>query len=354
MSHATVAPSAGSSSGVAVDLLATASHYVDHLLPIWEALPAAERRYFYLGPRAWRDDIAGARRQDRLVRDGDVPILTVAHGDFKLARAGRRRHIALGQHGAGQSYSSDHSSYPGGKDQGEVELFLVPNQHAAERTLARYPRARVAIVGCPKLEGLPRKRRRSGPPVVAVSFHFDSSVAPETKSAWPAYRAHIAALGRSSSFRLLGHAHPRAAAQLGPWFRSNRIEFTPSLADVFARADLYICDNSSSLFEFAATGRPVLVLNAPWFRRRQRHGLRFWDAAGVGINVDRGRDLHPAILRALEDPPEVRTARKAALGLVYQPRRGATRLAVRAVLDWSAAVAATLPKRNLATVPAPA
>ncbi len=338
---------------MAIDLLATAPHYVDHLLPIWDALPAAARRHFYLGPKAWRD-IPGARRIDNVVHDGNAPVLTVAHGDFKLARAARRRHIALGQHGAGQSYGNDHPSYPGGRDQDDVELFLVPNQHAFDRTIARYPRARVALVGCPKLDRLPRRRRRAGRPVVAVSFHFDSQVAPETKSAYPFYRAHVAALGRARSFELIGHAHPRMARQLEPWFRSNRIEFVASLEDVFRRADLYVVDNSSSLFEFAATGRPVVPLNAPWFRQRARLGLRFWDAAGVGLNVDRPRDLHATIERALEDPPEVRAARRAALELVYQPLRGGARLAARVLLEWAGETSPALPTRNLVTAPAPA
>lgn len=315
-------------------MLATAAHYVDHVLPIWDKLPAAERGYFYMSGRAWRDGIPGARRVEFLGKDPRSPILTVAHGDFKLARAARRRKIALGQHGAGQSYSTDHPSYPGGKDQAEVGLFLVPNRHAADRTLARYPKARVEIVGCPKLDRLPRKARGRGRPIVAVSFHFNTSVAPETRSAWPLYRAHVAALARS--VKVIGHAHPRILGQLTPYYRSNRIELVSSLDEVFRRADLYVCDNSSSLFEFAATGRPVVVLNAPWFRPKARHGLRFWDAADVGIQVDRPRDLAAAVARALKDPPTVAAAREAALRLVYQPRRGGARLAARALLEWAA------------------
>ena len=233
---------------MAIDLLATAPHYVDHLRPIWDALPASARRHFYLGPKAQRDGIVGARRVDTLARDGDVPIVTVAHGDFKLARAAHRSRIALGQHGAGQSYSSQHASYPGGRDQDEVDLFLVPNGHAARRTLEAYPNTRCEIVGCPKLDALPRKRHReTGQPVIAVSFHFDTTVAPETRSAWSFYRAHVAALART--FKVIGHAHPRIVGQLGTWYRSNRIEVVSSLEDVFRRADIYVCDNSSSLFE---------------------------------------------------------------------------------------------------------
>jgi hypothetical protein len=208
--------------------------------------------------------------------------------------------------------STDHPSYPGGRDQDQVGLFLVPNQHAADRTLAAYPDANVAIVGCPKLDKLPKRKRGDGKPVVAVSFHFSSSVAPETRTTWPLYRAHVAELART--IKVLGHAHPRLLDQLGPYYRSNRIEVARSLDEVFERADLYVCDNSSSLFEFASTGRPVLVLNAPWFRPKARHGLRFWAAAGVGIQVDRPRSAPPA------RPPSTSSISPAAVVLAW-PRR---------------------------------
>jgi hypothetical protein len=131
--------------------------------------------------------------------------------------------------------------------------------------------------------------------------------------------------------KVIGHAHPGDAV-LGPWYRANRIELVPSLEDVIRRADLYVCDNSSSIFEFASTGRPVLVLNAPWYRPGRKLGLRFWDAAGVGIQVDRGlRARGSAIARALEDPPELRARREAdAQRVVYQPRRGGAKLAAGA------------------------
>jgi hypothetical protein len=316
-----------------IDAFASAAWYVDHIAPVWLALPREQRGTFYLGgsaPDAARG-LPGIRIH-RVTAD-QVPILTVSYGDFRAATMAGRPMIALGQHGAGQSYSGDHPAYPGGRGQDRASLFLVPNDHAAARTRHAYPRARVELVGCPKLDGLPRKDR-DGEPVVAVSFHWDGpAVAPEMRSAWDHYRAALPALARE--YRVIGHAHPRSIAVVGRAYRQAGIEVVPSFVDVLRRADVYVVDNSSSLFEFAATGRPVVVLNRPDFRRNVEHGLRFWAASTVGVNCDGPADLAAAVARAIEDPPEVRRAREAALDLVYRPRSGGAELAAIALVDWA-------------------
>ena len=84
-----------------------------------------------------------------------------------------------------------------------------------------------------------------------------------------------------------------------------------------------------------STGRPVIVLNRPEYRREVEHGLRFWEAAGVGVNVDSPADLDAAIVRAVEDPPDVAAAREAALDIVYSPRSGGAAIAAAAIVDWA-------------------
>jgi len=61
-------------------------------------------------------------------------------------------------------------------------------------------------------------------------------------------------------YEVIGHAHPRALLKVAHYYRAARVEVVPDFAEVCRRADLYICDNSSSMFEFAATGRPVVVV----------------------------------------------------------------------------------------------
>ena len=109
------------------------------------------------------------------------------------------------------------------------------------------------------------------------------------------------------------------------------IPFVADFRDVLRRADLYACDNSSTLFEFASTGRPVVVLNTPAYRRNIHHGGRFWDWATVGLQVDHPRDLVATIVRALVDPLEVRVERDRVLDLVYQPRTGGAERAAAAI-----------------------
>jgi hypothetical protein len=316
-----------------IDAFASYPWYVDHMRPIWMALPEESRGHFYVSQRA--APAARGLPNVRIARVGGEPrpILVVSFGDLRSVRATGRSQIALGQHGAGQSYSNDHPAYPGGRGQAEASLHLVPNATAAARTRATYPRARVEIVGCPKVDELPTKER-NGAPVVAVSFHWDSkTIAPEMHSAFPFYERAVAALAKTHI--VLGHAHPREATRLGRWYRNARIEVVDSFSDVLRRADVYACDNSSSMFEFAATGRPVVVLNQPDYRRDVEHGLRFWAASGVGVNVNHPRYLAEAVDQAADDTPALRTARDAALRIVYQPLTGGAELAAAALVDWA-------------------
>lgn len=318
-----------------IDALATEPHFLDHLAAVWSALPERQRGRFAVKPElADRARALGINPHASLPRT-QRPVMVAAYGDLKRARVAGKRRIAFVEHGAGQSYSNDHPSYSGGADRGDVGIFLVPNQHAAERNRRRYPDIPVRIVGCPKLDRLPKRSKRTDDrPTIAISFHWQCGVTLETRSAWRAFRSVIPTLART--YHVLGHAHPRMLDFVRPHYERAGIEVVPDFDDVCRRADLYICDNSSTVFEFAATGRPVMLLNAPWYRRRVKHGLRFWDAAGVGINVDRYSGLLPGIKRALADPPEVRRARQAALRIAYAYRTGAAERAAAAIVEWAA------------------
>jgi len=154
---------------------------------------------------------------------------------------------------------------------------------------------------------------------VAFAFHWNYSEHPEGRSAWPHYRYAIEALAADGDrgYDLLGHAHPRAWEGAKGWYEALGIEATPELADVFDRADLLISDNSSALYEFASLDRPVVVLNAPWYRREVEHGLRYWSMADVGVQVDEPDELANGIRIALLDQPDTAAIRRRIVAEVY-------------------------------------
>lgn len=263
----------------------------------------------------------------------DIPddvALVASHRDLVSVRRRRPRKVILAQHGAGQSYGGDPkaahvAAYPGGDDNHDVGLFLVPNEHAARRWRERYPAASVRVVGCPALDTRPA--REPGPFTIAIAFHWDARFVPEARSGLTWFAPAVQPLGKL--FRLIGHGHPRRV-DLARFYRRNGVELVTDVDEVFRRADLLIADNTSVLFEFAATGRPVVVMNPPWYRLDIDHGLRFWDAV-PGPAAANPCELGDAILEALSEPP---TRREAAVSTVYAHRSGAAPRAAAAIVDW--------------------
>jgi len=335
-----------------VDAIALEPQFVDHLAPIWQALeqPGVFLTSAHLEERTRRYDIDAALVDDARLRRSSLPprarvedgprALVASIGDIKVGRRLGYRRFAFIEHGAGQAYLGDgftpgrrHSSYAGGLDRDDVELFMVPNEYSAALWRRAYPSARVEVVGSPRLDTLPRRVGAPGR-VVAISFHWPALVAPEAGSAIGHYRRALPELARA--FDVIGHAHPKGdwPRRVKRYYDQAGIEFVSDFAEVCERADVYVVDNSSTLFEFASTGRPVVVLNAPWYRRHVNHGLRFWDAASVGVNVDRPADLIAGIDEALRDDSRRRTERERALDIAYGFRSGGAQRAASAVVRW--------------------
>lgn len=329
-----------------IDLYASERHFVDHLAAVLAALPRSRRGDLVVaGGSARNESVTEAARAHALelglrpvpaFSTDRRPVLVAAYGDMKQVRTAGRGPIALIEHGIGQSYSNTHPSFPGGTDREDIALLLSPNATAAARDRARYPAKRIEVIGSPRLDQL-EHRQGAGRAVIAVSSHWDCAVAPESRSALfrprPGFAGAIAKL--AERYQVIGHGHPRAWPIYEPWYRGHGIEPVEDLAEVFRRADVYVCDNSSSMFEFAATGRPVVVLNSRIYRRRVRHGLRFWDAANVGVQVDHAVGLADGVAAALEDDSTTRARREAALDIVYAYRSGAAQRAADALLDWA-------------------
>lgn len=330
-----------------IDALAYEPHFVAHLTPVWSALPAHLRGTFFTDPglvdrcASLGVDATPLRLQTGFVRaqaNADGPLAMVAsYGDQKRGRLRGYGHFIRLEHGIGQSYGNRLGNYAGGSDCDDVDLFLMPNQHSASRWQAAYPQATVEVVGCPKLDELPLRQPGPGP-VVAIAFHWACSIAPETMPAFHHFRPALAALAKR--FTLLGHAHPRAMATFARQYRRLGIEVVADFDEVCRRADVFIADNTSALYEFATTRRPVVVLNAPFYRRGVHHGLRFWEAADVGVQCDAPGDLIAAVEQALADPPPAQVARETALDIVYGFRSGAAQRSVQTITAWLAQLSA--------------
>ena len=329
--------------GLPVDALATQTHYLDHLAPVWTRLADCGRAGALFIPRAlegyakkMRIPRLAAIDPDRVPNDG--PIMVASNDDLeRVVRCGSPRPLILFEHGVGFSFSDENPYYAGGRSaaRAKVGLFVCPNEYAARRNSETYPGASVAIVGCPKMDRWkPGPRRGNNGPVVAFSFHWDCPIAPETKSAWGHY--HDALDKVAWEWKTLGHGHPKMMHRLAPWYQRAGVDVAYHFDEVLAGADVYVCDASSTIYEFASLDRPVVVLNAPWYRRGVHHGLRFWEHSDVGVVCDNPQDLLCAIRAALEDSQEQQEKRRKAVEAAFPVRGDATGHAARAVLGWLA------------------
>lgn len=285
-----------------IDLIASEGHYLDHLRPVWRALPERLQGSVFTGPGLPGEHINESLRSDDL-----RPALIAGAGD--LSYTGGRK-VVMMEHGCGQSYHGDPESagnpaYAGGQGRHNVMAFLCPNEQSAQRNREVAAEGVVVeVIGSPRLQELqgipaaPKAKRIT----VAFGWHTDLTLVAEASSAWRHYVEGLRGLAESGEFEILGHAHPRAWSETAPTYVEMGIEPVQDFTEVLARAHVYCADNTSTLFEFAALreGR-VVVLDAPWYRRDVEHGLRFWDCADVGIRIG--------------DPAAMATAIRATAGL---------------------------------------
>jgi len=317
-----------------VDFQAGERHFVDHMAPLWFALPEERRGGFYTGfpnPTDPRFDLAARQAKSLGIRpkpsylprghEGLAVVCSVSDLAAGRREAPRTRFVFT-EHGCGITYNRRGPSFLGSKERKSVDLIITPNPRAAAIQRDATPAIRVESIG-----SSPRLDRWAGyvheqntPPVVALSFHWDSDWVLETKSALYHYRKRLDVL-QGQGWEVIGHSHPRIWSTAKVVYEHWGIEPVRQFEEVMDRADLYCVDNSSTLYEFAATDRPVVVMNCPRYRRDIHHGLRFWDHI-PGIQVDEPDELAGAVALALEDPVELRRLREEAMERVYPQRDG--------------------------------
>lgn len=305
-----------------IDFLASQKHYIDHIAPVWNLLPPELQHNFYVpqGILSYaRTKLIGHAKYlfqyERVFPQDDYPILVCAYGDLITAqRNNPRRKIIYMEHGTGHAFGT--AAYPNGPGKRDyASLFLAPNEYT-KRLIRSVRDTPTYVVGTPKMdvyEGMFDVTQRMleligspSKPVLCISFHWGDkhAVPPESGSAWEHYKNILPEL--NSRYTLIAHGHPIAQHVYKPFYEELGIEWVEHFSEVMVRADIYINDLSSTLYEFVCTGKPVIVLNAPWFRRNVDWGIRFWDYSDVGINVNEPEELFQAIDTTIADYKNVR------------------------------------------------
>ena len=313
-----------------IDLYASQPHYLDHLLHVTadvvcRTIVPDERMERYAHARGAPWVMRGS------VRYSGGPTLIGGYADMR-AGVHRDRPLGLVEHGAGQQYADvQHQGYAGGPGWSRLSLVLVPGPHAADAWRAAYPTLRVVEVGAP-----PRPARE-GPPdgTVAFTFHWPCGQTAESGTAFYDWRQQVARWAMSHPDRTIGHWHPkweqrRRENPVEYYWESLGVAMTNDPDVLFREADLLVCDNTSLAYEWAATGRPVLSLNARTWRRDVNHGLRFWSHV-PGLMLDPDQDLPDGIDAAFTDGLPLRMRRRRAVAQVY---RGSVEDATSALTAW--------------------
>lgn len=289
-----------------VDLFARRDHFIDHLAPVWHALPEERRGVFYTNEqsRQYAHDKIGSRVVAITnIPNGQNPVLTCAYGDMNRASRSDRKLIMM-EHGTGHGFKTP--AYPDalGGQRDKVSLFLSPNEYTAKKTRA-VRSAPVHVIGTPKIDFLLNiSRENPGNGTVCISFHWGNKKTnpPESGSALEYYLDYLPLYKKFYGARLVGHGHPLARDEHKRIFEKFGIEYLETFDEVCRRVSLYVSDISSTLYEFTAIGKPVILLNAPWFRKDVHHGIRFWDYSDIGRNVDHPAELIGAIESVLANP----------------------------------------------------
>ena len=334
-----------------IDFFARETHYADHLLPLYKGLGEAAGSFFippsifgYMREKGIEPDVLKPRLSsnpmDVVPPGGTKPILVAGVADLQMIYLdGQRRKTVLMEHGPGITFPGN-QSYAGNMGfRKKASLTLAPNYLVFEKTRKAIPEMDQVIIGTPMLDRWAKKlmteeRRLPEKPTVAIAFHWDGSgVAPEAGNAFRHYESILPSLAKQDSFKLIAHGHPRSMAQLKRTYEKLGIEVVRDFEEVMDRANLLINDCSSILYMFLVTGWPVIILNAPWFRRNVNFGLRFWEYTDIGEQVETPNELLPAIDRTFSNLGARDVERDFAIGDLFPYLGNSTEFTVRLLME---------------------
>lgn len=304
-----------------IDFLARQPYFIDHLLPIYLALPTHMQGDFYAMGDVARNRLVGkvpAAKIRSYIDDGDCggfPIVTAAYGDaVRAATSNPQRRVILLEHGVGLTFGK--AAYADGVGQrNRIAMMPVQNKFVLNKVHPELQHIPHPIVGVPKLDKWKdvQFKKPSGTPLIVFAFHHgDKHSRPaEVGSAWEHYYEYLPHLARSHNIAV--HQHPSSAGTRQAFMdviRRHGIREIDEFDEVMEKADVLVNDCGSAAYEFSVTGKPVILMNAPWFDLRKEWGIRFWSYSDIGVNVNAPEELHGAILDTLaRDPNRLRRER---------------------------------------------
>lgn len=278
-----------------LDFYASEVHYFDHIVPVWNKLGKEYKGIFYVSEDVMKKRL-GAKKVGQVGLPTSNITLVASYKDYLMTKG----EVILMEHGIGHNYGNRHPAYVGGLRKERVVLFLNQHHLSQDANDLAYPKTLGKVIGTPKMDTVKRVENwHKEKPVVCISFHWDCQVCPNTRSAFYYYKGILTLLSKAKEYTLIAHGHPR-----GDWsyIKQLGIPFYEDISEVFEIADIYANDNSSTMYEFIAAGKPVVVLNCPLYDRNANTGIRFWKYIG-GIQVNKPSELHNAILETIRIDP---------------------------------------------------
>ena len=162
----------------------------------------------------------------------------------------------------------------------------------------------VAETGWPKLDPMFLSGELGGddgpPPVRDVPvILYHSTFSPSWSAAETLYE-EVKRLSRDGRWKWIVTFHPKMPAETVAKFKALqgphlRYAEDDNILDLFPQVDMMCSDTSSALNEFLLTGKPVVTF------RNRRPGPQL-------IDIDDAAQFEPAVIRALERPPELMQA----------------------------------------------